>query len=353
MKFVVVDPGADWSTKDVYDGLVDGLRHHGHTVVDYRYGRRMAVFTNALEKTWRDGGKALVKPTPGDAAMFCSELAVTWALRHQPDWMIVVSGMFFHPDALILAKRAGVRTALLFTESPYDYREEARFAPLVDVCWTNERTAVEPLQKANPRTVYLPHAYHPGKHSEAAIAKVLAETDVPAHDVVFVGTAFQERVELLSAVDWSGIDVGLYGMWKTLPKRSSLKRFVRHGVVDNAYTAALYARAKIGLNLFRQSVGIGTFAPRMTGAESMNPRSYELAACGAFHLSDARPEVSEVFGSAVPTFTTAEELRALVQRYLPDDSARAEASAAARDAVRDHSWHARAAQVVADLERLS
>jgi spore maturation protein CgeB len=344
VKILVVDPGADWSTRDVYNGLVNGLRAHGHDVIEYRYGRRLSVMGYALDRAWKDGGRERTKPTPGDAALFVSELAVTWALRHEPDWMVVVSGMFFHPDAFVLARRAGLRTALLLTESPYDFEQEYRVAGLVDMCWTNERTAVAPLRGANPRVRYLPHAFDPAQHTPAAAGR-----PAPAHDVVFVGTGFQERVELLSAVDWTGIDLGLYGMWRSLGPRSRLRAFVRGGAIENGDAVALYGHAKIGLNLFRQSKGFGAHASRIVGAESLNPRSYELAATGAFHLSDARPEVAEVFGATVPTFSTAEELSMLLRRYLADESARREHAEAARQAVQGHSWHARAAQVVADL----
>lgn len=346
MKILVVDPGADWSTRDVYDGLCHGLRAQGEVeVLEYRYGRRFAIMRDALDRAWRrDRGR--VKPTDADAALWTSELAVTWALRHQPDWVLVVSGMYFHPDALVLARRAGLRTALLLTESPYDYEREWEVARLADLVWTNERTAVAPLRSANPETHYLPHAYHAERHRPGAPVP----DGTPAHDVVFVGTGFQERVDLLAAVDWTGIDLGLYGTWP-LPGRHRLRRHLRAGIIENTSTAALYASAKVGLNLFRQSKGFGPRAPRLLGAESLNPRSYELAATGCFHLSDARAEMGEVFGDLVPTFSSPAELQELLRHWLGAPAERARAAAALPAAVRGHSWVDRAAQVVSDLRR--
>lgn len=348
MKIVVVDPGADWSTRDVYDGLCMGLFADGVEVIPYRFGRRFGFTKQALALAWKRGDRTRVRPTDADAALQVSELAVTWALRHQPDWMLVVSGMFFHPDAFILARRAGVRTALLLTESPYDYEQEFRVCQLVDMAWTNERTAVEPLRPACPPVAYLPHAYNPGRHTP----ELARETDAPAHDVVFVGTGFAERIELLEAIDWTGIDLGLYGTWGMVGRRSPLRRYLRAGITDNSYTSGLYARAKIGLNLHRQSKGFGRRAPRIFGCESLNPRAYELAACGCFHLSDLRAEVSERFGSLVPTFRCAAELQDLVRAYLADDSERQRVAALLPEAVRGHSWIDRARQVVADLTRV-
>lgn len=361
MKLLVVDPGADWSTRDVYEGLCHGLRAQaGVEVLEYRYGRRFSIMRDALQTAWRRD-KNRVKPTDADAALWTSELAVTWALRHQPDWLVVVSGMYFHPDALVLARRAGIKTAILLTESPYDYEKEWEVARLADLCWTNERTAVAPLRSANAQTHYLAHAYHPERHTPEASGTTSKDSPfyrpeletVPAHDVVFVGTGFQERVDLLSAVDWTGINFGLYGTW-LLPSRHRLRKFTplgQSGIVENTSTAALYARAKVGLNLFRQSKGFGKHALRLLGAESLNPRSYELAATGCFHISDRRPEVGEVFGDLVPTFDTAEELTQLLRHWLGADAERARRAALLPEAVRGHSWVDRAGQVVADLRR--
>ena len=112
--------------------------------------------------------------------------------------------------------------------------------------------------------------------------------------MVFVGTGWRERIDLLSAVNWDGIDLGLYGEWGLLGSTARLRHFVRDkGAIANTRTAALYRRASIGLNLYRTSTLYGQKTPRIHGAESMNPRAYELAATQTFTLSDARAELSE------------------------------------------------------------
>ena len=120
-------------------------------------------------------------------------------------------------------------------------------AELVDVVWTNERTSVA---SALPNARYLRHAYDPARH------RPLSEPgrDVPAHDVVFVGTLWQERIDLLSAVDWSGIDLGIYGSADLFDdrfpspdnarKRTILEPYLHIGFVDNERTTALYRAAK-------------------------------------------------------------------------------------------------------------
>jgi len=347
MRVLCIDPGAEFSTADVFTGLVGGLRQIGVSVLPYYYGRRLQVMARALELAYKEAKKSdkdIVRPNEADAALWTSELAVTWALRHQPDFVIIVSGMYWHPDAFVFLKRAGFKTGLLLTETPYAFHNEQRFAGLVDVVWTNERTAVAGLRDINPQSYYIQHAYNPEVHTPTPRPD---EPAAAAHDVVFVGTGFQERIEWLDSVDWTGIDLGLYGSWTLLHSRSKLRKYVRAGITNNAATAALYRKAKIGVNFFRQSLGFGRDAKRITTAESLNPRSYELAACGCFHISDYRAEVPEIFGDLVPTFKTGKELETVVRSWLADDHGRQQISEQLPTAVKSHSWAARASQMAA------
>jgi glycosyltransferase involved in cell wall biosynthesis len=130
-----------------------------------------------------------------------------------------------------------------------------------------------------------------------------------------------------------------------------LRRYVRGGQITNQTTTALYRNAKIGLNLYRSSMGWGKDAERLPAgyAESCNPRAYELAATGCFAVSEYRPEVPEVFGDLVPTFRTPDELAAQVARWLADDAGRARVREALPAQVRPQSWDARVDQMLANM----
>jgi spore maturation protein CgeB len=256
--------------------------------------------------------------------------------------------MFLHPDSLILCARAGVRTAVILTESPYEDAKQARLASCADMVWTNERTSIDRLRAAAPNVRYLPSAYSWSRHRP----DLFVDDDVPAHDVVFVGTGFRERIDMLAAVDWTGIDLGLYGEWALLGSRAKLRQFVRGASMSNAKAVGLYRKAKIGLNLYRTSTIYGQKTPRITLAESMNPRAYELAAAGVFSLSDERAELTAVLGDAVPTFSTPAELESLVRHYLADNAARGRLARLARQRILPHTFAVRTAQLLADLEDL-
>jgi hypothetical protein len=254
-----------------------------------------------------------------------------------------------HPAVYVMLRRAGIPTAVMTSESPYEDARQAEVAALVDVVWTNERTSVAAL----PNARYLRHAYDPARHYPAD-----SRSSEPAHDVVFVGTLWQERIDLLAAIDWSGIDVGIYGSadlfdFPRFPnadnerKRALLEPYLHVGFVDNERTTALYRAAKLGLNLHRTSVDLAG-GQHVLGAESMNPRCYEQPATGgALLLTDERKEVRETLDA--PTFRNAEELSAVMRHYLNHHAERRELVAHLLEQIAPHTFHARAQQIDADL----
>lgn len=336
MTVLLVHPGARWSTADVEAGLRYGLEAHGVEVIRYRLDTRLTRAKSWLYASWRARKDATVaRPTTREALLQAGVGVLEHALRHAVDAVVVVSAILVHPDVLVLLKRAGLKVVVVFTESPYDHVHEHRIAGLVDGGWTHERTAAAAFRAVTP-CAYLPHAWHPERHFVSA----RSTGTLPAHDVVFVGSGFPERVTWFNAIDWAGIDLGLYGGWTDVGLKPQVAACVRGAQMDNATAAALYRRAKIGLNLYRR-----TKLP----AESLNPRAYELAACGVFSLSEARAESHEKFGALVPTFTSPAEASALMRHWLHADDARAVIQRELPAAVAGDSWVTRAGQVLADL----
>jgi spore maturation protein CgeB len=338
VKVLVVAPGARWSTADVDAGLRYGLQAHGVGVIRYRLDSRLTAAKSWLHASWRrrkaDG---IAKPTTGQALLQAGLGVLEQALRHAVDAVVVVSAIHLHPDVIVLLRRAGLRVFAVFTESPYDHAHERRIAGLVDGCWTHERACLASFQSANPHCWYLPHGWHPERHFVSA----RAVGDLPAHDVVFVGSGFPERVTFFNAIDWTGIDLGLYGVWDGLGLKPEVAACVRGGPVDNATASSLYRRAKVGLNLYRRSPGYA--------AVSLNPRAYELAACGVFSVSQHRRESAEVFGALVPTFTSPEDAAALLRYWVRSDAERAGIAKALPSAVAGASWATRAGQMLRDM----
>ncbi len=349
MRILLVHPGASWSIADVWRGIRDAMLRQGVEVIDYAMDGRMAVAGKWLDTAWKAGGRREPMPNSADQMYFATTGVLERALRFEVDWVFIISAMYFHPDVLIMLRRARIRTAALFTEGPYDDAEQLRIAPYVECCWVNERASLPAFRKVQPATWYYQNAIDPVRHRPGAEDD---DEEVLAHDVVFVGTGFWERCQLLASVDWSGIDFGLYGAWELLGSRSRLRKHVRGNIQPNDRTAALYRRAKLGLNLHRTSIDFGRDMPQIEGAESMNPRCYELAAAGLPFATDYRAEVPEVFGDLVPTFTNGSELRAILDRLLHDDQERARIAAALPACVAGHTFDRRVAEMLTQLQEV-
>jgi spore maturation protein CgeB len=349
VRLLVVHPGASASTHDVYVGLTRALERQGHEIIPYLLDGRIDSMGGWLNWQWKKAGKPDPKPTSADILYLAGTPVFERALRTLPDWVIVISAMYVHPDVLIMLRRLGVPTAYVFTESPYDLKAETRVAPYADVVFTNERSCVDTFREVNKHSYYLPHAYDPERHYPRQSLAMR-----PVHDVVFVGTGFQERIELLSAVNWDGIDLGLYGSWSLMGSRSKLRRYVRSTVpISNAETSALYRSARIGLNLYRTSMGFGRDAPRIARADSLNPRAYELAACGVFQVCDWRPEVDEMFGGTVCTFTDAAVLEDCIRWALEHEDHRRDWAAQAMKLVRHETFDERAKYLTQKLDTVA
>ena len=365
-KILVVAPGADFSTKDVGTGLVRALMGMDVQIGAYDLTGRIAKATGFIDymyRTARRNDPTIPKPEKQERLNRIFDEAgkdiLNMALDNQVDGVLIISCMFVPAQVLWRLKMAGVVTGLVLTEAPYDDARHVALAPLVDIVWTNERTSVPRLREVQPETHYLAAAYDPATHAPQAPYIYPGDEEVPSHDVVFVGTAFQERVELLAGVDWAalGVDLGLYGNWSDCvgqwrsAARRRLEPYIRGGLINNRHAANLYRKAKIGLNLYRSSIDFQGLA-HIDAAESMNPRAYELAACGCCTISNgmARLEEDEVLGLAVRTFHDADGLAGQVRYLLDNPEAREWCRGIALTNIQPHTFEARARQLMAQFE---
>lgn len=339
MKLLLIHPGASFATHDVYVGYRDALRALGVACIEYRLDERIDGWSDFIKHTHR---RRKIGPVDDGEILHRAGMDILpQAVWHGVDGVLAISAMYLRESALALLRKAGVPLAILLTESPYDDPQQAQYGRWADVVFTNERSSVAYLARYCRRVVYLPHAHDPARHRP----DLPVDPAIPAHDVVFVGTGFRERRTLLAAVDWTGIDLALYGQWD---RPGKLKPYVRGGVVDNATAAMLYRKAKIGLNLYRTSKGWDG-AEHIDHAESLNPRAVELAACGVFTVSDYRAEVREVFGQHVPTFIEAAGLADQVRYWLRRETQRARLAAELPSKVAPLTFEARARDVVTTL----
>lgn len=349
MRIMVIHPGDSFSTSDVYDGLVDGLRANGVEVIESRLDHGLDVFSTAVHLL-----KEQIDHLPDwatDAFALLAPRIIAQALWLRPDHVIAVTGLKLHYSVPLTLRKNGVPCTLLCTESPYSPLEQ-EICRFYDHVFTHERAAL-PLFAGHPSVTYLPHAYNPARHMPGP-----AESD-KAVDLYFVGTAFAERKALLGGVNWSGMCAEIQGAMWDQEAQTLTPELVRSGAVDpwrgvqaNADVVCWYRSAAINLNHHRTTTEFGSGEHIGIAAESLGPRAYEIAACGGFQLcDDSRSELGEIFGDSVPTYRYGDsaDLERQIRAWLADPVRRSEQAALAQQLVAPHNWSLRAAQL---LERI-
>ncbi len=336
MRLLLVWPSSEVATFDVAHGIRAGLIAEGHEVIDYRLYQRIKLMQHALEGLAPEGQT----PDMEMACLYAAEGLPYRAVAARCQWVLAMSGMGLHPNALWVLRQIGVRIALWLTEAPYETDEdrELGLARLADVVFVNERTAVGQVPAALDRAgnggqaTYLRHAYDPEVHQPG-------EPDPEDRcDVLLVGTGFRERQWLLEAIDWTGIDLRIGGLWPGISAPSHLAGHLVYPCMDNRDLVRLYHGAKIVLNPHR-------WAP---GAESANPRTWEAAACGAFQVADYRAEIPEVLGASVATFAPGVpwQAAAAIRHYLTDDAERERMAAMSQRLAEPETFQARARTII-------
>ena len=331
-RVLLVEPGPDFSVADVADGWRAGLEANGCDVRSVPLGEYLGYFAAAQTaagvdvESWHDVAD-MVQPVIRSAAF-------EW----WPDLTVVVSGFYVSARTLNLLRARNLPTVIIFTESPYEDRDQAPLAAFADAVIVNDPTNLDLFREHNKHTYYLPHGWNPAKHYRRKVGPDYAS------DVCFVGSAFPSRIELLEAVDWSGIDLALAGHWSPLRDDSPLRQYVAHDIdqcCPNDETVKLYSGTKASLNIYRKEAQ----RPDLVDGWAMGPREVELAALGTFYITEPRGENRERF-SFVPTFDGPDDLSEKLRWWLAHDDDRTEVARKAQAAVAGQTFTEHAKRVL-------
>jgi len=341
MKVLLVSSPHAFATRDVYRGHLHGLQAvlGEESVVSYDIVPRYDLFHNWTR--WMEEKVGFV-PRELAANVMAAEPVFGAAHWHEVDAVYFISPMYFPMSIIDMLRKDGYQCWAYFTECPYEDEMWARCqAAHFDYCFVNDLCSLPRFRAFNERTFYVPHAYDPKYHHPG-------RGPAPGHEhVVYVGSAFKLRREFIEGAKWDGIDLRLYGNWDDTPEESPLWPYIRARLIQNEFTARIYRGATIGLSMHRLERYCGQPDLIDPGeAYSLGPRTYELAACGLFQVSDYRPELRNIFEDTVPIFQTPEDMEREVRRYLADPVRRKELAVKQQDAARPHTVEARMRQVM-------
>jgi spore maturation protein CgeB len=234
------------------------------------------------------------------------------------DLVLALNSVECLPAAQVDALRArGIKTAVWFTDDPYYSDVTADIAPHYDYVFTLEESCVPFYQERGCAQVYhLPFGVNTALYHPKRIDRSIKT------DICFIGSAFWNRVALFDQIApyLSGKKVIIAGYWwDRMNQYSLLANQIRLGYwISPEDTAAYYNGAKIVINLHRAIDDESNRNSRNIPAKSVNPRSFEIGACGTLQLTDVREGLQQAYtpGIEIASYSTAEELVERIEYYL-------------------------------------
>jgi len=251
-----------------------------------------------------------------------------------PDLVLALAQAPLSRQALKRLRRDGVKTAMWFVEDFRLFTYWEAFAPYYDVFAVIQK---EPFPErlaavGQPNALYLPLAADPAVHRPLELSAV--ERRTYGAEVSFMGAGYPNRRAAFARLldfglgifgsDWDG-DAALAGNVRLGGRRIATEEAIK-----------IFNAATINLNL-HSSVTARELVP---AGDFVNPRTFELAMCGAFQLVSERSLLPELFADdELARFGSFEELREKLAHFLAHPEERAGYAARARArALAEHTY---------------
>lgn len=334
LKILVVGPIYGGS-QPIAGYCAEALRKLGHDVDFMDNGRYsdtlFSVDKITANKEHRERLKAML-------SSFVSEAVMARCAEFKPDLVFALAQAPISEDCLKRLKENGVPTAFWFVEDfrLMDYWRGV--APLYDYFFTIQRG--EFFDSLKERGVakfsYLPLAAAPDVHKSVDLT--VDEIGEFGSDLSFVGAGYYNRRNLFKGL--VGRDFRIWGSdWDM---NSPLNRYIqRSGArIKTEDTVKIFSATRININLHSSTyhAGVNPYG------DFVNPRTFELAACGSFQLTDFRSELPELFkiGEEIVCFEDLDDLKEKITYYLDNTDERKRIAGLARERVlKEHTYEKR------------
>lgn len=267
-----------------------------------------------------------------------SKTIVNSVIEKPVDILICMAQAPISGDALNELRKRGVITVLWFVEDYLRFTTWKALAPYYDFIFTIQRDeCIRAIQGAGCSEVhYLPTACEPLVH--APISLTPDEMARWGSDVSFVGAGYHNRQQTFASL--ANYPFKIWGTeWPNCKPFDRLLQEEGRRLKPDEYVR-IFNASKINLNLHSSTERDGV-DPK---GDFLNPRTFELASCGAFQLVDPRTLLGEVFtpGTDIATFETTEELKSRIDYFLSHEDERHAIAQAGRATVhRNHTYQHR------------
>ncbi len=269
---------------------------------------------------------------------FASEAVIARCAEFKPDLVFALAQAPLAAASLRKLTDCRVPTAFWFVEDYRHLEYWKEIAPLYSYFFTIQRGRFFEELKAggvkDPR--YLPLAASPGVHRRLRLDP--GEQRRYGSDVSFVGAGYHNRRVLFTGL--LDFDFKIWGSeWDVnSPLGDRIQDSGRW--VETEEAVKIFNATKVNINLHSSAYrdGIDPYG------DFVNPRTFEIAACGAFQLVDYRSELPELLepGREIVCFEDLDDLRGKIRYYLERPEEREAIASRGRERVaRDHTYEQR------------
>jgi spore maturation protein CgeB len=277
---------------------------------------------------------------------FMNEIIVAKAVDLKPDLILGLAQAPLSPEGISRLKKLGAPVAFWFVEDFRTLGYWEQVAGYYDHFFTIQRESFfEELEKRDIKNYYyLPQACSPSVHRPLALGE--EDRQNFSADLSFMGAAYYNRRQSFPRL--LDYDFKIWGTEWDLGSAIGKKVQNKNERVSTEDCVKIYNCGKINLNLhsstFHQDVN--------PNGDFVNPRTFEIAACGGFQLVDERSELVHLFqpGEEIVTFKDIEDLKNKINYYLEhDDERKSIASKSRIKAVSEHSFERRLEEMLVHI----
>ena len=262
-------------------------------------------------------------------AEMLSRITMAQLAEDPPDLVLSLAQSPLILPALEHLRRKKFLTAMWFVENYRHLTYWQQLAAGYDYWFViQQEPCIAALKQAGAKDVrYLPLAADPSVHRPLDLTQ--GEQEEYGSDVSFVGAGYANRREIfpkLVGQDWT---FKLWGNeWDGATGLASVLQ--RNGArVDTDTCLKVFNASDVNLNLHSWA-GAG-FDP---DGDFVNPRAFELAACGAFQLADRRSLMPDLFAeNEIATLSSPDKLPVEITRWLREPEQRVAMAEQARQRV--------------------
>ena len=239
----------------------------------------------------------------------------------KPDVFFMLVGDKIPTEMFQWLKKNGVKPILWATEDPYFIDRTMDLLPHCEQVFTIDKGAQNYYQKQGYQVELLPLGTDCNTFSQKPMKKKYSS------DLCLIGFPYPSRVELVKKIiDNTNyrILVGGSGWQKHLRETRQVK--IINGYTHPKKVAYYYSNAKIVLNHHREFQENSNSNSSGVINESVNNRTFDIAACGAFQLIEQKEDLQNYFveGEEIITFTNENDLIDKIHFYIEENEQRKE-----------------------------